>query len=616
MRIFEFNPTYWMVDMVSWSQLSNSGVVFKRTDKWLAGHFNWSNYIESLSPWTYSEFTLIINFKLNKSIANQPSNFPTFFDKYTLSTWWFWISSSKSSNSIFMRVISWWAIFDYLIAGAIIWTNYNQLVLSYWWWLRKSYLNWVLLNSTSVSYTADNKNITIWSYGTWTLSTFLEWNIYWVYLYDNVLSLTEIKTEYKRFLQLQPLLEKKTNFFYPKLTELKKPWLVGAWNMKPNGTTLVDISGNWRNITLSWTYPTRNWLFFNWIWSSQLSSSITPVTISFIVKKATSSSDVFLSQAAAWWTFVVYITSLIQLWFVETWWVWNVLAGFNMPVNVTITITIVHKTTSTDLYVNWSFVSNTVWAGARTLKPIAYIWWYFTGSPFYYKWEVEDLRLFSTQLPATEIKDYHNKWARQIVFKETFAYDKADWTKTIPNGWINWTWAYKLVTETTWNAIVKKWTKYLQCTSSWAIAFPSKQAYWTWEFNCKRTLTNQVFVYLNCQRIASQDSNYWYRFYITTSNELALVFENFASWTAIILTSSNYVAVNTDYRIRITRWPTWQWWMYIKWGIRSNWHTVVALPAYPNWWANNTYTWSDFFNVDLDSGSTISDIVIKQWIEV
>jgi len=491
-KVFEFDPTYWMVDKVSGTALTNSWVVFKNTNKWLAGYFGWSSYAFIDSTFMFwQKFSLICIASDSDIPLNENSNIE-------ITTWTYpndniiliaWANTSYSyrilvRNYLTNNVESLWALSSS--------RRLNPYFYAITYDLQKIrfYLDWILIKESNFSYTNPawwfNK-ISLWVSS---LNTrFKKWYIYWVTLHNIAFTQKEITNEYKKFLQLQPLLEKKTNFFYPKPTTLSEPWLVAAYNMKPNGSTLVDISWTWNNGTIVWAYPNKNWMSFDWTTNYITVPHNTGLQVSWAfsfstvinIKLISAGANAIFAKWISWATFNYFVDFSLTLWyrFFMSWltpasinsWAWTTvlwLTTLSWSYNWIDTLR---------LYINWVPLTPVTVSWSPTVDIRDLIIWARNrsggGIEAFFGWYIDDLRIYKWRvLSDQEMKNYHNKWARQIVFKETFAYDKASWESTTPTGWIKWTWVFKLVTNTTAGLLIKKWSKYLECTTLGTIKYP------------------------------------------------------------------------------------------------------------------------------------------------
>ncbi len=98
-------------------------------------------------------------------------------------------------------------------------------------------------------------------------------------------------------------------------------------------------------------------------------------------------------------------------------------------------------------------------------------------------------------------------------------------------------------------------TKYLQCTSAGTIAFQSKQAYGTWEFDVyKGADANVMLTEFISSGVGGYASVTGYMLNINQSELIALQKMNATgSPSGLFSTAASYIANNTDYRIKIER---------------------------------------------------------------
>jgi len=631
-KVFSFNPELWnFADQVSGNLLTYSWSLKNvRLGNWYAVNSLAQDW--HATGWTISlawDFTMYCGFywrgfKSSASSANILFTLWSFWGGWG----WFWFTINSSNNMQFFQLLP-------LINRTFTSTNikdwrWHFISVKRVWTTLTYIIDWVSQWVTNTSSYAPNLTVRIlWDSN---IYRWFNWSVNLAEMHNTALSDTQIKSIYKAWLNRQPLLEKKTNFVYPKPTTLTEPWLVGAWNMKPNGRTLVDISGNWNNGTIVWAYPNKEWMVFDWIndyvfVSDNVSLDITSnVTLmariklnSFswdmsIIEKGNAIPNINYSMRVNWWKlrFIIfnvwYNTSQSNDIVITTW--------------VPHTLCITYNNTSCKMLVNWILVASSFVSGsAKTMLQnnnylaISKAW---ENNSWYINWEVIETRVYNRVLTDQEIKNYHNKWARQIVFKETFAYDKADWNTVVTQGWISFTWSSKLVTNTATNAIVKKWEKYYESINQHNYAYPLQQAYWTFEFNVYKIAWNEIrvsFINWTVRMLFSAS----YTFFFNVDNRLML-FKDWAIWADLFwYTNKNYLANSTRYRIRITRTTTWVFTVYVKWWAFAD-YTLVSTA----WWngtnpvTNNVNTVSKSFAVQPSTWAwnRISNIVIKQWVEV
>ena len=136
------------------------------------------------------------------------------------------------------------------------------------------------------------------------------------------------------------------------------------------------------------------------------------------------------------------------------------------------------------------------------------------------------------------------------------------------------------------------------------------KAYGTWEFDVNKGTSHSFptvgIISDNVQDLVSTNGNN-YHFLFNSEERIYLrkgIFNLFK-------TGASYIAINTDYRIKITRSLAGVFTMYIKGGTFGwdDWTTVVA-DSGTNPVTDNTYTTSNYFVADLDDTDTVSNLKI------
>lgn len=170
----------------------------------------------------------------------------------------------------------------------------------------------------------------------------------------------------------------------------------------------------------------------------------------------------------------------------------------------------------------------------------------------------------------------------------------------------------------------KPGTKYLENVTAGVIALPSKQAYGTWEFDWYKGAGGNTN---RCDIIANKPaSSYYYNGYqIFAENHNAISFNrpNTTSATSACYTANSYITSNTWYRFKIIRSLSGVFTLLIKGG------TFTPTAGYDGWTlisttggsgtnpvTDTTYTTSEYFVLDLDPGDRITNIIMKEGVEV
>jgi len=183
--------------------------------------------------------------------------------------------------------------------------------------------------------------------------------------------------------------------------------------------------------------------------------------------------------------------------------------------------------------------------------------------------------------------------------------------------YIKGTGSYEVKELVAQDAVLKhldKGSTYLECTSSGTIAFPSDQAYGEWEFDLYKDLdTSLLYFNILNDRINGNHQNFnGYGFYIAVTETIYFRRQSVGSYNNLINTDSSYVAINTWYRVKITRTLDGVFYLYIKGGdFGSNEWTLITADSGTNPVTDNVHTTSKYFTFDLDAGDRIANIVMR-----
>jgi len=139
------------------------------------------------------------------------------------------------------------------------------------------------------------------------------------------------------------------------------------------------------------------------------------------------------------------------------------------------------------------------------------------------------------------------------------------------------------------------------------------KAYGTWEFDVNKVgADNRIILsFIRSNTAGAVNNGEGYALDINNNEEVKLHRVNEGSYTVLFETAASYIAINTDYRIKITRSLAGIFTVYIKGGTFGwdDWTTVVA-DSGTNPVTDNTYTTSNYLVADLDSTDTISNLKI------
>jgi hypothetical protein len=158
---------------------------------------------------------------------------------------------------------------------------------------------------------------------------------------------------------------------------------------------------------------------------------------------------------------------------------------------------------------------------------------------------------------------------------------------------------------------IQNGTKYLECLTPGVISIPSQQSYGTWEADVfKGSTLNTLDVYLISSIFNSVAgvAGTGYNFRLSVDEEVLLSKRTNGSGVTLITTAANYVAINTWYRVKITRTATGLFTFLIKGG------AFVPTTGYDGWTlvsttaTDNTHTNSNYFEVACGAGDRIANI--------
>jgi len=230
--------------------------------------------------------------------------------------------------------------------------------------------------------------------------------------------------------------------------------LVAAYNMRPNGLTLTDISGNGYNGTITQgVTSTKDGIIMRQ--GATLTTTSIPLendfSIAFRVKWLTASSiSNFMRQAGS-------STSNIWIYRIAT----NAMRidqnaggsnttakGSTGPIGSEETWVVTFNATTNIVtwYRNGAVITSTGTynpSGSRTaVVNIGNL--SSTNTTYTLKDELQDMRFFNRVLTAQEVKDYHNSFAKQPYLVEDFSDAPADGNAIVPRDWIKTSGTFKV----------------------------------------------------------------------------------------------------------------------------------------------------------------------------
>jgi len=230
-------------------------------------------------------------------------------------------------------------------------------------------------------------------------------------VYDEASTQSEINELYKEFQNSYGTTEQKRNFIDVRPTDLSnEEGLVAAYNMIPSKGTLVDISGNGNNGTISGALSTKDGMKFDGVDDSVALGNIDNIkSLSFRIKLATTTEQILEGAAndklilanAGTLTYTDFDNAYIN--------------GVDS------------NTISAGLWHNVVITSTTdVDMSACTLA---------LNNASYGAFEIEDLKFHSNELTPQQAKDYSNSFAK-LTLRDSFSDTGADGIVKTPKGWM------------------------------------------------------------------------------------------------------------------------------------------------------------------------------------
>lgn len=276
-------------------------------------------------------------------------------------------------------------------------------------------------------------------------------DIYFIRFNNTTLSVLEINKSYFEFLNSKPQLKQKRNIKPIKpssLMNLKDTGLVLAYNMQPQGNTLVDISGNGYNSikpsSIGGSNKSEQGMTNtgkeNWI-TTQSAPMDSDFSISFRLKKTytgTVLNTVFRTSNGGSTGVWVYLDFSFngRLSLDSNTNVAHFLSA--LPVvgkEYTVTLTFVSATNLTSCYIDGVlFGTSNSYVPVGTRTSVVRVGHSANGNDNLLN-ELQDLRLYNRILSSQEIKDYHNSFT-PITLIDDFSDQPADNASSIvPTGW-------------------------------------------------------------------------------------------------------------------------------------------------------------------------------------
>jgi len=646
-KVFWINFATWSVnDLVGWIAGANTATILNKSMKWTAWEFNGStSKIQYSSPQAFlsvsNSFTIECVFKTGQDITTTQSILWSSVDtnnRFWLSLWT-WTIRAGMYNWSFLWNKSW---------GVNVNTRYHVIYKFDW-------VNWILVLNNSLQWGTATPNtsltnaFTIWCSVWW--SWFFQGKILSYNIRNTLLDTKTMERLYKDFLALQQTSTPINNMYNNDAVWLNIPWLVAAYNMKKNWLYVADVSGNGNTMTLSagtgWTtlpisakwqmgeallftwWKQNNWVIVNWTWQVYNNWSM---TISVLYKPRWQSPGAWrllIAHAVTTWNWnrlYIAVNPSNQFYATVFSWSWSdTLTATTILSNATnhqyhIVFMLDYPNKRIKLVIDWvdSWWQNTTTTSPDVTLANILVWNQAVSWTTSADWTIDSLRFYNRVLADNEWQWLLNSYNKPLL-REVFNY-AADWqTKTS----IQWrqtiTWTRKIWQYDASDGIVKIWQKYIENVSLWQIFIPSYRSSGTIEFTInKLTDTSSISLYLmQTQPTTSATWGTWYTFLFSSAE--AIAFRSFTGWTETnrIASAAWYAAINTNYRIKITRTITWVRTVYIKWWAFWTIYTLLSV----TWWTgtnpvtNTTYNVSNYFWINSwSSWVRLSDLIMSPYI--
>jgi hypothetical protein len=375
--------------------------------------------------------------------------------------------------------------------------------------------------------------------------------------------------------------------------------IVAAYNFIPINQTLTDISGNSHIGTVTGCIRGLKGLIFNGISDKVVLGNLGDMkSVSFRIKPLTTTEQI-LEGAANDMLIHINAGTLTSIHFENIY--INGIAGTTMVAGFWHTVTL----TST-YYV-------TMTAATLALNNISY------GA-----FEIEDLKFHVIQLTPTQIKEYHNQFAKQPYLTENFEDYTLATTSSTYVGFSTSSGTYQVINSTTDDPVLKSIkmnTNYLSCITSGSISKYSEQSYGTWEGDIFKADANDLFIVFIGSKAApwNDTGQNGYSLYFDNVEKIAIQKITNGVASNIMVSAAGYLQVSTWYRYKITRSILGEFKLYMKGG------TLTPSFGYEGWTLVNTtsgvgtnpatdttFNASNYITFDIDAGDRVSNIKLTE----
>jgi len=405
-----------------------------------------------------------------------------------------------------------------------------------------------------------------------------------VKVWNTVLTQAEIDKEYTDFVnakQVGNITRTVRNFFYPNPKSVSDNNLTLAYNMNPVAGTVVDISNNGRNGTVSGALSTKgvfgNCLRFDGVDDNIATTAASNValgnssTVSMWINPATIAAGTeypFFSQRSPGSTYmsIVRSSALIRFYYADnaagvdsT----SVSSTTSMIVNKWYHVAIVREnTTDMKLYINGVLEDSATNGGQSPNSDVLYIGSLPSAGSTCFEGLIEEPRVWNRVLSATEIAKEYAKGARQVLFKEDWSTEGADSIAKLPDNWSLVSGSGMSISQLSADSgAAKKGMKYLNpSTAVIAAQLTTVPGAWEGVFNVGGTGANLNKLILMGSATTSYNG---YGLRQTTDGKIQLAKYIAGTYDSTVIESSALTA-DTWYSWKVTRTTGGSWKLYIN----------------------------------------------------
>lgn len=431
-------------------------------------------------------------------------------------------------------------------------------------------------------------------------------------IWDEILSQSEINNLYKDFLRPKATGTSIHKDGYPikasDLSRFQDNGLVAAYSMVPSpNRVLVDVSGNGNNGTINGAISTKNGMSFG-----KATDKVTYTqknlgkiqTINFRWKANFGSQRAIILHEDNANYLSMYDTGIVRMRVsggndngIQT-----LIGGFNIGHEYTVTFVRDHLT--------WNvWIDGIVYIGSLAEDNdfvYSQLGAYVDSTTFSPIGDINDLEIWNRALTDQEIKAYHNQFVNPVIISD-FEYDGVS---NFPDEYQKGTGIYS-IQESVADG------KYLENSVAGTCTIQSETAYGEWEFDISKAADGNLS-YIHFIQESSSITGNGYRLQFKSDEKIELdLITNGIYDTDLFVTAASYIAINTWYRIKITRTEAGVFTVYIKGGAFGDNYVLVDVTggSGTNPVTDNTYTTSKYAVLDLDTGDRFKGLKIINGIK-